>query len=530
MTEQNAPLIMTSDGFTVVVSGKVYNVHRSHRRYEEMKEAVKRKDYAELERLYNISEQLNQYGGGKVTVEHGKVLYNGQPIHNALTERMLNMMHEGFDIDPMINFLENLMDNPSYRAVSELYTFLEKCSLPITPDGHFLAYKNVRENFTDIFSGKFDNSPGKVCEMPRNMVDEDKDRTCSAGLHFASLSYLPHFGSGPGGKTVIVKINPKDVVAIPSDYNNAKGRTCRYEVVGEHKGGVNKEAFRKTVHEINDGGITYGDADPFLEAVDRLREEFMRHGLTLQYHWQHKPAGTWYKMPPLGRIDWSQHDDFMDADYRVEASTNQVETILGTMVGVKSVARRRTPTTTGVDVEIKVPGDDGSHGVYIETSDGGYRNGGGTGPGTINPTQPATSIQKDPVPGSDGTQARRSTYLGALENLRLRLSGTGVQLRWYNDTTQTWNLLPATHNIAPNEVAKFENATLGVNNDSSGKILNHLSKHGPVSWKGDRIEVQIGQHTLTLRPVVDLVTPSDKRKGISDIGKNIWDKMPPWKR
>jgi len=38
-----------------------------------------------------------------------------------------------------------------------------------------------------------------------------------------------------GGKTMIVKINPRDVVAIPSDYNNAKGRTCRYEVVAEYK-------------------------------------------------------------------------------------------------------------------------------------------------------------------------------------------------------------------------------------------------------------------------------------------------------
>lgn len=32
---------------------------------------------------------------------------------------------------------------------------------------------------------------------------------------------------------MIVKINPADVVAIPSDYNNAKGRTWRYVVVGE---------------------------------------------------------------------------------------------------------------------------------------------------------------------------------------------------------------------------------------------------------------------------------------------------------
>ena len=30
-----------------------------------------------------------------------------------------------------------------------------------------------------------------------------------------------------------MKINPRDVVSIPSDYNDAKGRACRYEVVGE---------------------------------------------------------------------------------------------------------------------------------------------------------------------------------------------------------------------------------------------------------------------------------------------------------
>jgi hypothetical protein len=32
---------------------------------------------------------------------------------------------------------------------------------------------------------------------------------------------------------MIVKINPADVVSIPSDYDNTKGRTWRYEVVGE---------------------------------------------------------------------------------------------------------------------------------------------------------------------------------------------------------------------------------------------------------------------------------------------------------
>jgi hypothetical protein len=71
--------------------------------------------------------------------------------------------------------------------------------------------------------------------MPRNAVDEDKERTCSYGLHFCSIQYLPSFTDSDGGKTMIVKINPKDVVAIPADYNNTKGRACKYEVVAEYK-------------------------------------------------------------------------------------------------------------------------------------------------------------------------------------------------------------------------------------------------------------------------------------------------------
>jgi hypothetical protein len=143
---------------------------------------------------------------------------------------MITMLQEGFPVEPMIAFMENLMQNPSKRAVTELYGFLEKNNLPITPDGHFLAYKKVRDNFFDVHTGAMDNSVGQVVEMERNKVDDDKNNTCSTGLHFCGLSYLSHFG---GERTVIVKINPADVVSIPTDYNDAKGRACRYEVIGE---------------------------------------------------------------------------------------------------------------------------------------------------------------------------------------------------------------------------------------------------------------------------------------------------------
>jgi hypothetical protein len=142
------------------------------------------------------------------------------------------------------------MSNPSKRAVDELYGFLEKNNLPITPDGHFLAYKKVRDDYTDVHSGTMDNGVGQIVEMERNEVDDNKDRTCSTGLHFCSQNYLNHFG---GERIVIVKINPRDVVSIPSDYNDSKGRACRYEVIGEL--GVNPEdAFDKPVQENANNG------------------------------------------------------------------------------------------------------------------------------------------------------------------------------------------------------------------------------------------------------------------------------------
>jgi hypothetical protein len=140
------------------------------------------------------------------------------------------MLNAGLSIDPMVRFIEKLMSNPSKRAVDELFSFMEACNLPVTPDGDFLAYKRVRANYLDCHSQTMDNSVGQVLEMPRNSVDEDKNNTCSYGLHFCSYDYLKHFS---GERIVVLKINPADVVAIPADYNNSKGRTCRYEVVDE---------------------------------------------------------------------------------------------------------------------------------------------------------------------------------------------------------------------------------------------------------------------------------------------------------
>lgn len=229
------PWIMQGDNLVILIDNRQHTINKdTHPNYLRIMEAIRNGDWDAVPDLVDISRAVANYANGLVEVRDGDVYYDGRPFHNALADRLLEMLKQNLPVEALVNFLGNLKENPSKRAVDELYGFLEKNMLPLTPDGHFLAYKRVRADFLDIHSGTMDNSVGKVVEMPRNEVCEDAQRTCSSGLHFCSLEYLPHFGSYGDNNVVIVKINPRDVVSIPVDYNNAKGRACRYEVVALH--------------------------------------------------------------------------------------------------------------------------------------------------------------------------------------------------------------------------------------------------------------------------------------------------------
>ncbi|WNA13761.1 hypothetical protein FIfi106_00140 [Erwinia phage FIfi106] len=65
--------------------------------------------------------------------------------------------------------------------------------------------------------------------MPRWMVDADKNVTCSQGLHVGAWDYVRSFS---GDTTIKVRVHPRDVVSVPTDYNDQKMRSCQYEVVG----------------------------------------------------------------------------------------------------------------------------------------------------------------------------------------------------------------------------------------------------------------------------------------------------------
>mgnify|MGYP001455933145 CR=1 FL=1 len=230
------PYLIQGKNIILVINGKSHTISKdTHIAYGKIVDALKAQDWEELHNLVEPAKAIVDFGNGNVSIEGNKVFWKGQPFHNSLASRMIEMYQDGFPIDPMVRFMENLMDNPSKRSVDQVYGFLEKNKLPITEDGYFLAYKRVRSDYKDIHSGTIDNSVGQIVEMDRNLVDDNPESHCSTGLHFCSESYLGEFGSA-SQPVMILKISPADVVSIPTDYNGAKGRCMRYEVVAQVNG------------------------------------------------------------------------------------------------------------------------------------------------------------------------------------------------------------------------------------------------------------------------------------------------------
>lgn len=269
------PYIVQGSNITVVIGTTPHTVSKSHIAYNKLLNAIKAGDWETVQDIIEPKKAVINFGQGNIEIEGDKIFWKGREMHNALTKRMVAMIQEDFPVEPLVAFMENLMENPSKRAVNELYGFLEKNTLPITSDGCFLAYKKVRADYLDCHSGTVLNKPaaymtdedtaaleeavGKnsevtvavedgvtVVSMERNLVDDDQNRTCSTGLHFCSKDYLSVFG---GERIVILKINPRDVVSIPNDYNDSKGRCARYEIVDEIDKDKADEAFAKTVQE-----------------------------------------------------------------------------------------------------------------------------------------------------------------------------------------------------------------------------------------------------------------------------------------
>lgn len=182
-----------------------------------------------------IKQQLNSKNIFDVDFKNNTLIHNNKLIKNIKADRVFEFIkNKKENKEPykyVENFLKNIVMNPSSEiTIDDIWTWIHKSDLPITDDGYILAFKGVDNNYKDCHTHTIDNSVGKIVSMPREKVCASRNEFCSTGLHFCSINYLSSFSYD---HLMVIKINPKDIVSIPTDYNFSKGRCCEYEVLCE---------------------------------------------------------------------------------------------------------------------------------------------------------------------------------------------------------------------------------------------------------------------------------------------------------
>lgn len=143
-----------------------------------------------------------------------------------------------------INRLEPVLKDRGHSA-EDLMKFIEYGDLPIADDGCIVIYKRLKQKgntFVDVHSGNIKQNVGSYVFMRPGLVDPNRRQDCSNGLHVASLGYLSSFS---GNVTVMAKVRPEDVFAVP-EYSHTKMRVCGYHILA-----VLPESLR---NHVNSGG------------------------------------------------------------------------------------------------------------------------------------------------------------------------------------------------------------------------------------------------------------------------------------
>lgn len=160
----------------------------------------------------------------------GELFYYGVHLTSTIAKRIEKDAAEGTLDDRYIKFLVRLLRNPSAKSVEMLYDFMQANDIDILPDGRIKCFRGVTQltdgGCVDYHSGKVPQYEGCFISMPRNFVEDNPEVACSHGLHCASAEYAKGYGV-----LTEVAVDPADVVSVPYDYDFAKCRCCRFEIL-----------------------------------------------------------------------------------------------------------------------------------------------------------------------------------------------------------------------------------------------------------------------------------------------------------
>jgi hypothetical protein len=266
--------------WTVVIDNQSHQFDHTHPEYEGLVECVKTGDAEAFAELLEVGTVIENWSEGNFEFRDGFLYYEDEQVASQPTERIIQLIKNGWDHAPMLAYLDRLYKNVSNRAVMESYDWCSHKGLPITPDGCLVGYKGVavyngedktdkmgrplqKDDLVDKWSGSIRNNVADEVSMNRRKVSDNCNDGCASGLHVGTYEYACGW-AGSDGKVVLVKFDPADIVSVPSDSEYQKMRVSRYTVIG-----IAREIIEEEVYD--DAEKT---AEAFMLGVDFLSEDY----------------------------------------------------------------------------------------------------------------------------------------------------------------------------------------------------------------------------------------------------------------
>lgn len=192
---------------------------------------------------------------------------HGDPVEDVVFDTAVKLNREGGNASAIVKFLERLERNPSAASRSQLFAWLQAGGFSITSDGLVIGYKAVTaegksyhggvepctltyaDGTSEVITGTIPYPIGATAEMPRELVDDNRDAACSVGFHVGTFSFAVEFGNEDGSILVIL-FDPAHVVSVPRHAADQKVRVHKLFVAAEFDG-----------EKIPDAVVTAFDAD-----------------------------------------------------------------------------------------------------------------------------------------------------------------------------------------------------------------------------------------------------------------------------
>lgn len=269
--------------------GKTHLVGDEHPNFDRVLEAAQDDDVPEDEvmRLANliafVGDRLTRLSE-RVSVVGNNVLFDGDPLRSEIATHIVRMVRESDERGWMslVSFLEKVQTNPNEHSRDSLYSWIANRDFTLTQDGDLIAYKGVQVDSEGmslsishgtaivngvVHNGAIPNPDGAVVEMPRSEVQHNTAVGCSTGLHAGTWGYAAGFARG---RVLTVRINPRDVVSVPTDCDAQKMRVSRYEVLSTVEQAYGYTTLADT---IDNNSEDYDDGDEGYFTCDECGDE-----------------------------------------------------------------------------------------------------------------------------------------------------------------------------------------------------------------------------------------------------------------